>query len=120
MSVDKIHVLDEIELVQGVDLDEFVASFRSRYQPLAEVRGMTLAHLWVTPPEGPSSLNTTVLFVWELDGVAGFWQMRSQNAQPAVLEWWAECDRKSVRRTRRFAIAPDAVEAFGAAGRSHA
>lgn len=119
-AVDAIHVLDEMELAPGVDVEAFVAAFRSRYQVLAETRGMVLQHLWVTPPEGPPSVNPTVVAIWGLEGVPGFWRMRSQNADPEVAAWWAECDRQCVRRSRRFAVAPDALGGFSAAGRRHA
>lgn len=119
-SVAPIHVIDELELKPGVDLDAFVAEFRSSYIVLAKQRGMSLRHLWVTPPEGPPAVNPTVIAVWELAGVPGFWQMRSQNSVPEVAAWWSRCDEDCVRRTRRFAVGVDDREAFSAAGRVHA
>ena len=74
----------------------------------------------VTPPEAPHSVHATLIAVWELEGIAGFWRMRSQNRRPEVVDWWAACDLQCVRRTRRFAVAPDDLKAMSAAGRGHA
>ena len=115
-----VYVLDEVELRAGVDADVFLSALDARYRPGAERRGMTLRHRWVTPPETPPGVGATVLLVWSVSGVAGFWTMRSQNAAPEVADWWRECEALCVRRTRRFAVDADARAAFAAAGREHA
>jgi hypothetical protein len=80
---------------------------------------MVLLHTWVTPPEGPPGLGETVLLVWSLNGIPGFWQMRSQTGLAGIAEWWSECDDYCVRRTRRFAVEPAARAGYLAAGRVH-
>jgi hypothetical protein len=119
-SPDVIHMIDEIELHPGMNPDEFIAAFRARYLPGAQERGMELVHVWITPPEYPPEMGATAILVWALDGVAGFWRMRSQNAAPEVAAWWKECAKYCVRRTRRFAVAPEARAEMKAAGRAHA
>ncbi len=118
-AADTIYMIDEIELHPD-RLEPFLEAFRARYLPIAEQRGMQLLHTWVTPPEGPPDLGETVLLVWGLAGIPGFWQMRSQTGLPGIAEWWSECDTFCVRRTRRFAVTPEARPAYLAAGRVHA
>ena len=118
-AAETIYMIDEIELHPD-RLDTFLEAFGARYLPLAKQRGMELLHTWVTPPEGPPGAGETVLLVWGLAGVPGFWQMRSQTGLPGVAEWWQECDTLCVRRTRRFAAAPEALPGMRAAGRVHA
>ena len=114
-----VYLIDELEIREGL-LDEFLAAFRERYLPDAVARGMELRHTWVTPPEGPPGANPSVMLVWGLEGIPGFWRMRSQNGAPEIAAWWRECDRYCVTRTRRFAVDCDAREAFAAAGRVRA
>lgn len=114
-----VYLIDEIELRPDVT-DEFLAAFRADYLPGAVDRGMQLLHTWVTPPERPAEMGATVLFVWVLEGVPGFWRMRSQNAAPEVAAWWRKCESYCVRRTRRFAVTPESQADFAAAGRGHA
>lgn len=116
---DTIHLIDEIELRPDV-MDEFLEAFRARYLPGAKHRGMELVHTWITPPELPPEKGETVLFVWALEGIPGFWRMRSQSSAPEIADWWRECERYCVRRTRRFAVTPESRAGFAAAGRVHA
>jgi len=116
---DTIYVIDELEIREGMT-DEFLAAFRERYLPEAKARGMELQHTWVTPPEGPPGATSTVLLVWGVEGVPGFWHMRRQSGSPGIAAWWDECGRYCVRRRRRFAVDPDARARFSAAGRVHA
>jgi len=116
---DTIYLIDEIELRSDAT-DEFLAAFRAHYLPGARDRGMELVHTWITPPESPPETGATVLFVWALAGVPGFWRMRSRNAAPEITEWWRECEDHCVRRTRRFAVTPEARAGFSAAGKVHA
>ena len=114
-----IIVLDELHLKPG-RLEAFLEAFESRYRPGAEARGQKLLHTWVTPPTQTSGVGPSVLLVWELAGVPGFWQMRSQNATPEVLTWWADCEAFIESRTRRFAVGADVLAEFEALGRLNA
>ena len=116
---DAVFVIDELVLRNG-QLDAFLSAFASDYRPGAEARGQRLLHLLVSPPTRALELPQTVTLLWQLDGVAGFWGMRSQNAADDVVAFWAECDARWVEsRTRRFASAPESLSAFDAAGRAN-
>lgn len=117
-ATDTIYLIDEIELLPDV-ADDFLAALDARYVPGARSRGMELVHVWITPPEPPPGVGPTVLLVWALAGVPGFWRMRSRNSAPEIADWWREAERYHVRRTRRVAVTPDARAGFSAAGRVH-
>lgn len=114
-----IIVLDELQLKPGM-LEAFLEALESRYRPGAEARGQRLLHSWVTPPSETAGVGLSVLLVWELAGVPGFWQMRSQNATPEVQAWWADCEAFIESRTRRFAVGADALAEFESLGRLNA
>jgi hypothetical protein len=117
--VNPVFALDELELRPGM-LEPFRAALAREYRPLAEARGMTLLHTWVTPPIELAAGGTRVVLVWQLAGVEGFWRMRAQS-DPAPLDaWWRSCERFAVSRTRRFAADADALAELGALGRRHA
>ena len=111
-----IYVLDELELHPGA-LEDFLASLEADYRPVAEARGMQLRHRWVTPPVELPDRGSTVLLVWALEGVAGFWGMRSQSGREEVAAWWERCDALVSRRSRRFAAESSDLPALAAAGR---
>jgi len=114
-----IFVLDELVLRPGM-LEPFMAALEQDYRPGAEARGQRLLHRWVTPPTTAAGAEHAVLLVWQLDGVAGFWTMRSQNATPEVVAWWADAERFIRSRTRRFAAESEALAGLDALGRIHA
>ena len=114
-GVEPIYVLDELQVRPG-KLEAFLASMRADYLPGAEARGQRLIHTWVTPPTGIEGVPKTVILVWRLDGVPGFWQMRSQNASPEIAQWWSESETFIERRTRRFAAASDSLADLDALG----
>ena len=114
-----IYVLDELALRPG-RLGDFLAAMERDYRPAAEARGQRLVHTWVTPPTRVEGPETTLLLVWRLEGIPGFWGMRSRNAEPEVQRWWQDCEAFVVRRTRRFVASPEAVDGFDAAGRANA
>lgn len=116
-GVDPIFLIDEIDL-RSDSVDALLASFRTRYLPGARERGMELVHTLVTPPEGPTNGEATLLLFWKISGIAGFWAMRSANATPEIAEFWRECDALCIRRTRRFAVEADARGGFTALGRA--
>jgi hypothetical protein len=114
-----ITLLDELDLRPGM-LEEFLHAFDAQYRPGAEARGLRLLHTWVTPPVELAGITTRVVLVWQIDGLEGFWAMRSQNSSPEVEAWWRDCERFIVSRTRRYAVEADALASFVAAGRLHA
>ncbi len=117
-SIDPIFLIDEVDL-RPDSIESFMVAFRARYLPGARERGMELVHTLVTPPESPSDGEVTVLLFWRLAGVGGFWGMRSANASREIAAWWDECDALCVRRKRRYAVDPESLEKFRAAGRAH-
>jgi len=114
-----IIVLDELHLKPGM-LETFLAALESSYRPGAEARGQKLRHTWITPPTETAGVGLSVLLVWELAGVPGFWQMRSQNATPEVSAFWSDCEALIESRTRRFAVGANALEEFEGLGRLNA
>ncbi len=116
---DPITIIDELELRPGM-LEPFLEAMNAEYRPGAEQRGLRLLHGWVTPPVELAGAGTRLLLVWQVDGVPGFWRMRSQNAAPEVARWWRGCERFVVSRSRRYAVEADALSRFAAAGRLHA
>ncbi len=116
---DPITIIDELELRPGM-LRPFLEALHADYLPGAEARGLTLLHTWVTPPVELAEGGTRVLLVWQVDGVPGFWRMRSGSAGPEVAAWWQACERFVVSRTRRTAVEAEALPRFEAAGRLHA
>ena len=118
-ALDAIYVLDELVLRPG-RLADFLEAMEREYRPAAEARGQRLVHTWVTPPTTAQGLEATLLLVWRLEGIPGFWGMRSRTAEPEVLQWWQDCESFVLRRTRRLAASPEAIEGFEAAGRANA
>ena len=118
-SVEPIFVLDEIRLKPGM-LDPFLEAMESRYRPGAEARGQMLIHTWVTPPTTAEGVTLEVLLVWRLEGVPGFWRMRSQNSTDEIAAWWSDCEALIESRTRRIAASPSALSGFEALGRLNA
>jgi hypothetical protein len=116
---DPIFVLDEFRLKTGM-LEPFLEAMESRYRPDAEARGQTLIHTWVTPPTTTEGVALEVLLVWRLEGVPGFWRMRSQNSTDEVAAWWSDCEAWIESRTRRFAASPGAMSGFESLGRRSA
>jgi hypothetical protein len=111
-----IFILDELELMPGT-LDAFLATFERDYRPAAEARGMKLQHTWVTPPVEIADKSPTVVLVWALDGVGGFWGARAQNAQEEIAAWWAGCRDIVLSRSRRYAAESSDLPALAAAGK---
>ncbi|MBW2269247.1 MAG: hypothetical protein JRH16_11770 [Deltaproteobacteria bacterium] len=114
-----IYILDELTLHPGA-LDTFLSAFERDYRRAAEARGMRLQHTWVTPPLELAGRGSTVLLVWSLDGVAGFWGMRARNGDPEIAAWWEACDELVASRTRRYAAESSALAGLAEAGARHA
>ena len=119
---DAIFVIDELEIVPG-QLGAFLDAFESDYRPNAESRGQRLLYRLVTPPIEAQRLShsppiaQSVLLIWELAGLSGFWGMRSQNATDEVAAWWTKAEAFFVSRTRRFAASPESIATFETIGR---
>ncbi len=116
---DPITIIDDLELRPGM-LEPFLEAMNADYRPGAEQRGLRLVHTWVTPPAELDGGGTRVLLVWQVDGVPGFWRMRSQSGSPEVARWWQACERFTVSRSRRTAVEAEALRRFEAAARLHA
>lgn len=118
-----VYFVDELHLKPGC-LDAFLAALNERYVPGATARGQNLLHTLVTPPTSTGIASgvvpQSVILIWQLDGVAGFWGVRSQNATSEVAEWWAECETFIHSRTRRVAAEPSAIAGLDALGRINA
>ena len=97
-----------------------LGQIEAQYLPGAKKRGMQLLHTWVTPPVELEKGGSRVVLVWQLDGVTGFWTMRSQNGDPAIARWWQACEQFVVSRTRRFAIEADLMPRLEADARKNA
>jgi hypothetical protein len=113
---DPVYVIDELLLKSG-QLEDFLSALEAHYRPGAEARGQRLVQTMVTPPTETEGVAQSVILIWVLDGVAGFWTMRSQNATEEVAAWWVECESFIQSRTRRLAAAPGAIAGFEALGR---
>ena len=119
MPNDPVFILDELELRPGM-LEPFRAALEAQYLPGAEKRGMRLVHTLVTPPVELETGSTVVVLVWQVDGVPGFWKLRSQNGGPEIAEWWQRCDEFVVSRSRRFAVDAAAMPRLEADARANA
>ena len=122
-AVVPVYIIDELRLKPGC-LEAFLAAMRDRYLPGATGRGQRLLHTLVTPPTstgaGSGLVPQSVILIWHLGGVAGFWGVRSQNATAEVAEWWVECEAFMESRTRRVAAESDSIAGLDALGRINA
>ena len=119
-EADPIFVIDDLRLRAG-QLESFLEAFEARYRPGAEARGQRLLHVLVDPPTRALDVPHSVVLLWQVDGIAGFWGVRSQNATEEVLRFWNDCDARWVEsRTRRFAASPASLPVLDAAGRVNA
>ncbi len=118
-EVDPVYVIDELELREG-GRNGFLEALERDYRPGAEARGQHLVHTWITPPIDSKGVPVRVMLVWRLDGIQGFWTMRSQNSGENVVAFWRDVERFVASRTRRYAASPKSVARFEAIGRMHA
>lgn len=100
-SPSPVWIIDELIPAPG-RLDEVRQLLLHRYRPGATERGMTLEHLWCSPPvelpEGPNRLTV----VWSVADAPAWWRQRGLAGQdPAVASFWAELDQLLVERDRR-------------------
>jgi hypothetical protein len=115
-----IFVIDDLRLRAG-QLDPFLEALETRYRPGAEARGQRLLHVLVNPPTRALDMPYSVVLLWEIDGIAGFWGVRSQNAAEDVVAFWRDCDAQWVEsRTRRTAAASTSLASLDAVGQVNA
>ena len=70
------------------------------------------------PPTRALDVPHSVVLFWQVDGIAGFWGVRSQNSTEDVVRFWLDCDAQWVdSRTRRYAASPASLPALDSAGR---
>ena len=103
----KVFILDEI-VVQPGRAGEYRRAYAVRYVPGAERRGMRLAGSWQTPPgQDFAELAATLFYLWEVDGVEGWWSQRMSKLPDGSderfekLAWWQESDQMTLSRKRR-------------------
>lgn len=102
-----IYMVDEITLKPG-RLRAFNAAFAKDYLPRAKERGLALIGSWITPPMEMKGEANTVVVLWGIDGLDGFWRQRKGVSQdPAIKAWWAKVAPSIASRSRRFLEATD-------------
>jgi hypothetical protein len=98
---EKIYILDRLVAEPGRGealFDRYLAD----YVPVATARGLTLEHRWVSPPMWfDRGQSNTLLFVWSVTGVQGFWGVEAQaRFDPGSGDWWQEIEPMVASRTR--------------------
>lgn len=103
-DAETIFIIDRIEARPGLGQALFERYMRE-YAPVAEARGFTLLHRWVSPPvwlEGNQA--NTLTFVWSVVGVAAYWDyVRQARTDPGSGDWWLEIAPLVGERTRSVA-----------------
>jgi hypothetical protein len=109
----RIFILDEIVVKPG-QAGAYRDAYRSGYMSAAERRGMKLEGAWQNPPGHDfAELETTLYYLWSVDGVAGWWNMRRSKTPEGADEryakhaWWQDSDLMVVRRDRKFLTAQE-------------
>lgn len=98
---ESIYVLDRLVAQPGQG-EALHRRYLDEYVSVASERGLTLEHCLVSPPmwlEGGQS--NTLLFVWSVKGVEGYWGVEARaRLDPASGAWWREIEPMLVSRTR--------------------
>jgi hypothetical protein len=101
MANESIYILDRLVAQPGQG-EALHRRYLDEYVPVASERGLTLEHRWVSPPmwlEGGQS--NTLLFVWSVKGVEGYWGVEARaRFDSASGDWWREIEPMLVSRTR--------------------
>ncbi len=102
----RVFILDKICVKPGLAA-EYKRTYRARYMPAAERRGMHLEGAWQHPPsQDYDELSTTLYYLWSVESVSAWWAMRfSRNANGDderfdKLAWWQESDTMALSRER--------------------
>lgn len=112
MANETIYVVDEI-VPQPGEGQALLEQYMKRYAPGAQVRGMTLERVLVSPPMWLDDQSNTLTITWTLQGAPAFWQMSFMGrSDPDVAAWWAEVDKRVLSRKRSFHAAAADVEAL--------
>lgn len=108
----KVYVVDELVAKPG-DGRALLDAYMADYAPGARARGMTLEQVLVSPPLWADDQPNTLTITWSVAGAAGWWAMRlAAGADPGAVAFWKAAAERLVSRARRFAAAPDDVEAL--------
>jgi len=104
--VEQVFILDEIVVKPGLAVT-YREAYERRYAPAAMRRGMRQVGTWRNPPmQDFEEVPTTLYFLWSVDGVRGWWQMRMSRDADGSDErfekhrWWQESDRMTLSRRR--------------------
>ncbi len=97
-----IYMVDEITLKPG-KLRQFNDAFAKEYLPKAKERGLKLVGSWIAPPMEMQGESNTLIVMWGIEGLDGFWKQRKGSSQdPLVRGWWEKMSPAIAGRTRRF------------------
>lgn len=104
----RVFILDEVTVHPG-RAGAFRDLYRSRYMAGARRRGMRLDGAWQNPPGVEyDELPTTLFYLWSVDDVAAWWDMRKSRTPEGADEryekhaFWQEAQPMIAVRSRRF------------------
>lgn len=116
--MEQIFILDEIVVKPGLAA-AYRQAYENEYMPAAERRGMRKVASWRNPPlQDIDELPTTFYFLWSVEGVRGWWQMRlSRNADGTderfeKQRWWQASDQMTLSRKRSFLSSLPGLSSF--------
>ena len=102
-SVQVLHVTGHTD-ARGSEADNQSLSERRAAAVVAALRerGLTLEHLWRSPPADLVADGTRLTIVWSVPDAAAWWRQRGLAGQdPSVVAFWADLDELLVSRDRR-------------------
>jgi hypothetical protein len=107
----RIFILDEICVKPGLAA-VYRRTYRDRYVPGAERRGMRLEGAWQNPPgQDYHEISTTLYYLWSVESVNAWWAMRmsrkpdGEDERFDKLAWWQESDTMTLSRERTLLTA---------------
>jgi hypothetical protein len=101
-------LIDELVTRPGEGKATFDA-YLERYGPGAEARGMTLVQRLVEPAFWLEDRSNRLLFVWTLPGAGAVWAKNfTSREDPAVEQWWQDCD--AMVESRRRSVLAEAAD----------
>ncbi|MDB5432278.1 MAG: hypothetical protein JWP35_3394 [Caulobacter sp.] len=100
MSGAAVYILDRLVSLPGQGR-ALHAAYLEDYAPGARARGMTLVTELVSPPVWQEDGGNTLVFLWRVEGAAGFWKKNNLGRRdPAVRAWWAMAEMMILSRSR--------------------